>query len=299
MTIATESNDVTPYDDMGDSDQEFYWGMTERNRGLISLEEQEIISETIICQAGVGGNADVLLTLAQMGFQRFRIADPDTYDVSNLNRQLGGTIDTIGKKKVDIVAAELRRMNPNMTVEVFPQGVTEENVEEFLEGAHIVIDGMDNLVIKKILFDVARSNGQPVFSSPVIGWTACLAVFDPISSPTFTEFFGELPATPEEHERFGVRFGSMFMAGSPMELDMTEFRKRVQEGRTPSVAATCRLNAALVCSAIYGWLFEKGRIPVVPMTLQFDLLGARVAKAGPIKHWVISRAVEWKSRRTN
>jgi molybdopterin/thiamine biosynthesis adenylyltransferase len=299
MTVATESSDFPTHEDEQQTDREAYWEMTCRNRGLISIEEQEIISNTVVCQAGVGGNADVLLTLVQMGFQRFRIADPDTYDLSNLNRQLGGTFDTIGQRKVDVVASELRRMNPNIVVDVYPEGVTEENVEEFLDGAHIVIDGMDNLIIKKQLFDVARKNGQPVFSSPVIGWTACLAVFDPIRSPTFEEFFGQLPSTAEEQEKFGVRFGSMFMAGSPMELDMAEFRSRVQQGRTPSVAATCRLNAALVCSAVYGWLFDKGKIPVAPLTLQFDLLGARVAKAGPIKHWMITKAVEWKSRRKN
>jgi len=299
MTVATESSNLPSSEEEQETDKELYWEMTQRNRGLISIAEQETISKTIVCQAGVGGNADVLLTLAQMGFQRFRIADPDTYDLSNLNRQLGGTFHTIGQKKVDVVATELKRMNPNTIVQVFPEGVTEENVGEFLHGAHIVIDGMDNLIIKKHLFDEARRNGQPVFSSPVIGWTACLAVFDPIRSPTFEDFFGQLPSTEDEREKFGVRFGSMFMAGSPMELDMVEFRKRVQQGQTPSVAATCRLNAALVCSAIYGWLFDKGRIPVAPLTLQFDLLGARVAKAGPVKHWMVSKAVEWKSRRTN
>jgi hypothetical protein len=63
--------------------KQFYQTFTDRNLGILTPEQQKIISETRVAQTGLGVNSDVLLTMVQLSFQHFTIADPDTYELSN------------------------------------------------------------------------------------------------------------------------------------------------------------------------------------------------------------------------
>jgi molybdopterin/thiamine biosynthesis adenylyltransferase len=269
-----------------------YWSAFDRNIGILKQEEQGRIAEVMVAQAGVGGNSSVALTLAQMGFKRFRLADPDVFAISNLNRQLCANMSTLGRNKAQVVAEEIRKMVPDAEVEAFTDGVTFENLDEFLRGADVVVDGLDShaMHIRKAMFDAARENGQPVFSSPATGWGAGLGVFDPDKSPSFEEFFGPVPENlrSPEGERFVVNFIFRFISSLPTGLDLGFARSRAEEGKNPVVAVACRQNAALVCTAIYDWLFGHSNIPVVPTTIFVDLLGGKIVRTGPRKRAVLS-----------
>ena len=272
----------------------WYETITDRNKGIVTDEEQRRISEVTICQAGVGSNSDVIITLTQMGFQRFKIADPDVFELSNFNRQLGANIHTLNMSKAEAIAAEIRLINPDAEVEVLPEGLTFENVERFLKGADIVIDGLDVSVmrLRKEMFDLARANGQPVFTCPVFCWGAALGIFDPKLSPTFGEVFGEIPGEPDspERQRFNANYALQFISAQPTGIDLKLAKRRAAEGKPPAIAAACRLNAAIVSTAIYSYLFDKGKIPVMPTSLHIDLLGAKLGKTGPKKRWLVKKA---------
>ena len=75
MTVESEPHISQPIPELTTWDT-YYEDMTDRNIGIMLPEEQETISRMLVAQAGVGGNADVTITLAQMGFQRFRIPIP-------------------------------------------------------------------------------------------------------------------------------------------------------------------------------------------------------------------------------
>jgi len=272
-----------------------YLRMTDRNTGIVTSVEQQTISRIVIAQAGVGGNSDVAITLAQMGFQHFRIADPDVFEVSNFNRQLGARMPTLFRNKADVIAQEILEINPGADVRAYIDGITWDNVEEFVDGADIVIDGLDISVmhLRERMFDLAREKGIPVFTCPVIGWGAGIAVFDPETSPSFREFFGEIPEDPdsEEWHRFIERYAVNFLSARPTGIDIQLGKRRAKQGTPPSIAAACRLNAALVSTAVYGFLFDKGSIPVVPTTLHIDLLGTRMSVTGPKKRFLVRRAL--------
>jgi molybdopterin/thiamine biosynthesis adenylyltransferase len=272
----------------------WYDTMVDRNTGMISEEEQNLISEVLVVQAGVGGNSGIPITLAQMGFQRFRLADPDVFSLTNFNRQLGANILTLDRNKAAVLAEEIQRINPHAEVEVYSDGVTLDNVEKFLEGADIVIDGIDIEVMKvrRELYNVARKNGQPMFCCPSLGWGVALGVFDPNSSPSFDELFGEVPDDPHSPERmqFNTKFVMQFLSSRPTGIDMELARQRAKERKPPSTAVALRLNAGLVPCAIYSYLFNKGSIPIMPVSLQIDLLGAKIGKTGPKKRWILNKA---------
>ena len=272
-----------------------YRQMTDRNIGIISSSEQERIANAVVAQAGVGGNADVVITLAQMGFQHFRIADPDIYDTSNLNRQLGARVSTLSRNKAEVVAEDVREINPNADIKVYSNGVTWENIEEFVEGAEIVLDGLDVSVmhLRKKMFDLARARGIPVITCPVIGWGAGIAIFDPKRSPSFGEFFGEIPDDPasKDWQMFIENYAVHFLSSKPAGIDIAQGKRRTKEGKPPAVAASCRLNAALVSAAVFDILFDKGNLPIVPTTLHVDILGGRMTSTGPKKRWFVKRLI--------
>ncbi|MGD9396123.1 MAG: ThiF family adenylyltransferase [Candidatus Thorarchaeota archaeon] len=272
-----------------------YQQMTDRNIGIINSIEQERIANTVVAQAGVGGNADVVITLAQMGFQHFRIADPDVYDTSNLNRQLGARVSTLSQNKAEVVAEDVRDINPNADIKVYSNGVTWDNVEEFVDGADIVLDGLDVSVmhLRKKMFDLARARGIPVITCPVIGWGAGIAIFDPKRSPSFGEFFGEIPDDPasKDWQMFIENYAIHFLSSKPVGIDIALGKKRTKEGKPPAVAASCRLNAALVSAAVFDILFDKENLPIVPTTLHVDILGGRMTSTGPKKRWFVKRLI--------
>ena len=83
------------------------------------------------------------LTLTRLGIGKFHIADHDTFDVVNFNRQAGATLDTIGRPKVDVMADMARAVNPDLDIVKFPDGVSASNLEAFIEGVDVYVDGLD------------------------------------------------------------------------------------------------------------------------------------------------------------
>src|SRR5438552_16999774 len=86
-----------------------------RNRGLISAAEQEKLRRSHVAIAGMGGVGGVhLITLARLGIGKFTIADPDTFEVANFNRQYGAKTHTVGRGKAEVMAAAARAINPDV-----------------------------------------------------------------------------------------------------------------------------------------------------------------------------------------
>src|SRR5450830_1019337 len=113
-----------------------------RNLGWVTRAEQESLRGKRVAIAGVGGVGGVhLLTLARLGIGAFHIADFDTFDIANFNRQVGANMRTIGEPKVEVMAQMARDINPEADIKLFPEGINKDNLPAFLEGVDLYIDG--------------------------------------------------------------------------------------------------------------------------------------------------------------
>jgi hypothetical protein len=114
---------------MNDPRAEFY----ERPMGFYSedLRHRYIDSSARIAGVG-GGGATLAVMLAKEGVSDFSIADIDVVDATNVGRIPVFAPCDIGRQKVDVVADLITRFNPTATVRVYEDGVTENNLEEFL-----------------------------------------------------------------------------------------------------------------------------------------------------------------------
>lgn len=135
---------------------------TARNKNLIHKDEQERFYNSTIAVAGLSVGSHAALTIATMGgARRMKLADMDVISPSNLNR-LRFDFTSIGVHKADAVARALYQLNPYADIEVFRDGVTDKNMDGFLDGADILIEELDDIEVKIRLREEARSRRMPV-----------------------------------------------------------------------------------------------------------------------------------------
>ncbi|QGQ48232.1 ThiF family adenylyltransferase [Metabacillus sediminilitoris] len=153
-----------------------------RNLGIMSEEEVSRLHGTTIAIAGcgcIGGFAAELL--ARMGVGKLTLADPDTFDESNINRQCAATHRTVGMLKVEALKDHLLAINPDLEITLFTEGVNEENVEAFLEGADYVIDAIDYFCLPEavVLHRQARQKGLFITTAVALGFGTSVLTFSP------------------------------------------------------------------------------------------------------------------------
>lgn len=151
-------------------------------------EGQKKLANSTIGIAGSGGIGGAMaLRLARFGVKKIKLADPDNFDWSNINRQYGATKSTIGKNKAEVVGELVYKLAEDITVEVYPDGITVDNAEEFVKGCDIVLDQLDFYVIKEkyALHRAFRKSKETkcILACSVVGWNAHLYKFEKDSMP--------------------------------------------------------------------------------------------------------------------
>lgn len=136
---------------------------TSTNRNKITAEEQRLLRQAKLGFVGLstGAAAAITMLLEEVG-GHFALADFDHLELSNTNRLRVG-VGELGFKKVHVTAREMYEINPYCDVEIFPEGITEKNVDTFLRGMpfgklDIVFDQCDDLQMKLLLRERARDH---------------------------------------------------------------------------------------------------------------------------------------------
>lgn len=134
---------------------------TARNKNLINAEEQEKFYNATIGIGGLSvGNSVALAIVLQGGGKRIKLADFDALALTNTNRVRAG-VENLGVRKVEVTARQIYQINPYTEIELFPEGLTKENISQFFSGSpklDIVIDELDNLAVKVLIREEAKKN---------------------------------------------------------------------------------------------------------------------------------------------
>src|SRR5579875_3221974 len=176
-----------------------------RNLGWFTEWEQLALRGKCVAIAGLGGVGGVyLLTLARLGVERFTIADPDSFEFVNFNRQIGANVESVGRSKADVLEEMALGINPELRIRRFDRGVTSDEVNDFLQGAHLFVDGFDffELGIRRRVFERCAELGIPAITAAPIGMGVGFLAFVP-GGMTFEEYFRlEGHPLPEQYLRF-------------------------------------------------------------------------------------------------
>lgn len=138
---------------------------TNRNRNKITESEQQSLSTKTIGIIGLSVGQSVALTMATERIcGTLKLADFDTLDLSNLNRIRSG-VHNIGLNKAIITAREIAEIDPFLQVEIFTEGITDDNINDFIYGQsplNLMVEVCDSLAVKIKSREAARSAKIPV-----------------------------------------------------------------------------------------------------------------------------------------
>ena len=147
-----------------------YAEMTTRNRGFVTAEEQERLRTAAVFIPGVGGmGGAAFMALVRAGIGRFIIADIDTFEVSNLNRQLFATMATVGQHKAAAARAGALAINPEVEIEQLG-GEWTDDLDRLVGSSTVVVNGMDDAAAGVHLYRRAKALGKTVidaYASPL------------------------------------------------------------------------------------------------------------------------------------
>ncbi|MDP5132468.1 MAG: ThiF family adenylyltransferase, partial [Paraglaciecola sp.] len=175
-----------------------YYNAFSRNIGWFTEAEQEQLKNTKVAVGGLGGvGGDHSIVCARLGISNFNIADMDTYDYANFNRQAGANIETVGMDKSKIITDTIMKINPEASVKNFHQGISTKNLDEFLKDVDVYIDSLDifALDIRRAVFKRCRELGIPAITAAPMGMGTAMLIFT-ASSMSFEDYFCFVDAKP-------------------------------------------------------------------------------------------------------
>ncbi|MFC1808058.1 ThiF family adenylyltransferase [Candidatus Omnitrophota bacterium] len=244
------------------------------NRTIPLLTEAGVnkLKDSTVAIAGCGGSGGACaITLARMGVGNFKLADPGIFDEPDINRQWAANIRSLGKKKTDCYMKMLRDINPGIGVKKYSDGVTDENVVDFLDGADLVVDCLDVVVSSELrarMYRQAKDNGIYSMTAPILSFGSifCCAAPDGMGMERVVSTIDE----GSNEAKFPAIFRMIFM---PQHLDIIE--SKIQTHRIPSVAISPMVAAAMLSTeavlALAGDKIPGGRKPLcLPKVIAID-----------------------------
>lgn len=139
---------VTEY--RGEYDDKLYWERVDRNLGWLGdtadeqRRRQEKLRDSVIGIVGTGGIGGAVATrLVRMGARNLKLADPDEFDITNIQRQLGASLGNVGRNKAEVVAEMAFELTKDVNIDVYPEGITPDTAEHFMADCDYVMDQME------------------------------------------------------------------------------------------------------------------------------------------------------------
>ena len=250
-------------------DWKIYSETFSRNIGLISKEDQKVISEAVVAIAGTGADGGLSAErIARMGVKKIKLSDPEKFDLSNINRQFGATISSVGKNKCLTVAEEINRIRPDIEIETYPEGINEENAKKFVEGSNVILDEIEYTTPSASVFlhIAAIKVTVDVFAGLNLGVGINIFRFTP-SGLFFEDMIGFSNASRDKE----FRMESM-VPNIPSYVEK-EIVKLVLERKSfvPTISPTIGLLSGYLSFLAMGKIIKKWDIPCVPNFLHVDM----------------------------
>lgn len=241
-----------------------------RNIGWVTAAEQAILRERRVAIAGLGGvGGSHLLGLTRLGIGKFHLADFDAFDLENFNRQAGATTATLGRAKVEVLRDMAIEVNPELELRLFDHGVTTENLDAFLAGVDVYVDGLDFFALdaRRATFAACARRAIPAITVAPLGMSAALLNFLP-GGMTFEDYFGlEGRDAMDQAIRFLIGLAPRMLHRTYLiEPNAVDLVNR----RGPSTIIACQLCSGIAAAEALKILLGRGCVRGAPHGLQFD-----------------------------
>ena len=157
---------------------------------------QKRLREASVLVVGAGGlGSPVIAYLAAAGVGRIGIVDADSVEESNLQRQIIHA-GNIGKNKAESAAEFVKKLNPDVEVDIYPFSLTPKNVLDTIKPYDVVVGCPDSFRVRYMLNDACMLLRKPFVHAAVYAWEGEVGAF--FGKPCYRCY---LPASPEESGR--------------------------------------------------------------------------------------------------
>ncbi|MDQ1313979.1 MAG: molybdopterin-synthase adenylyltransferase [Pseudomonadota bacterium] len=166
----------------------------------VGVAGQARISDASVLIVGAGGlGCPVALYLGAAGIGRLLLADGDTVDLTNLQRQIGHATVAIGENKADSLARGVRAINPEIEVQPIREALANAALHEAVATVDLVVDASDNFATRHAVNRACVALKKPLVLGAAIGFSGQLAVFDSARahSPCYHCLFPDHADEPE------------------------------------------------------------------------------------------------------
>jgi molybdopterin-synthase adenylyltransferase len=145
----------------------------------IGVEGQERLLRSHALVIGAGGlGSPVALYLGTAGVGDITIADHDTVDLTNLQRQIAHTVSRVGQAKAESAALSIHAINPEPRVNAKVQRAGEAELDAWVAAADVVLDCSDNFETRQRVNAACVRHRKPLVSGAAIGFDGQISVYD-------------------------------------------------------------------------------------------------------------------------
>lgn len=158
----------------------------------IGIEGQQRITAAHALVIGAGGlGSAAAMYLAAAGVGTLTLVDHDTVDLTNLQRQIAHTTDSVGTLKVDSAAKTLQALNPLVDVRTHALRATAQWLDDAVGQADVVLDCCDNFETRHAVNAACVKHKKPLVSGAAITFDGQISVYDPrvIDTPCYACVF--------------------------------------------------------------------------------------------------------------
>ena len=204
------------------------------SRNIPALSEADMgrLADSHVLIAGCGGiGGNVIENLARIGIGAITVVDGDSFDESNLNRQILCTPDKLGSSKALAAADRIRLIDPSIRVTAVCDPVTEANAASLMKGTDLVIDALDSVKSRLMLENAASDAGLFIVHGAISGWDLQAMLVPPGSDLLHTLYKGipesdvktSLPMTPAACAAVEVSLAVRYLCGHDLPSPGTLF----------------------------------------------------------------------------
>jgi molybdopterin/thiamine biosynthesis adenylyltransferase len=169
-----------------------------RNVGTIGLEGQARLLQATVAVVGLGGLGGYITeALARMGVGRLILIDGDVFEEHNLNRQVLSAEARLGTPKAQAARQRVAEINSGVEVTAHVVTLTRANLPQLLEGADVVVDGLDRLPTRLLLQEGAQALSIPMVHGSIAGFLGQVMTILP-GDPGLIGLYGGESELPEQ-----------------------------------------------------------------------------------------------------
>lgn len=241
-----------------------------RNLGIVSSNEHARLRQSTVAIAGMGGvGGDYLISLVRAGVGGFHIAEFDEFEQANFNRQYGANTRTLGRRKIEVMLEYALEINPELRVKIFDKGIDADNIDAFLAGVDLVVDGIDVFAVDMhpLLINSATARGLVTVAAVPLGLGAGVLAFGP-GGMSYDNYFAISPQMSEEEKIIQFALGFAPETHHLKYLDPKSINLKARKG--PSSIAGCKLCAGFITTQTILGLLHPQELELVPWYTYLD-----------------------------